>query len=100
MTIETLLDNVLQIEIAVYLAAPTLAIAVLSVTDLPPGQRIALFAGFVVLWSATFPGIVGRTLSKPVVDFWYYSLSILGVMLFFLSNTVQRERIELADDFR
>ncbi len=47
-----------------------------------------------LVWSLLFPVIV-RPLPKEAVDFWYYCLGAVGVLLFYFSSSDERTRLEL-----
>lgn len=65
------------------------------------GTLIVLFAFFVFIWSLWFPGKQqqNRALPKQKVDFWYYSLAIAGVVLFFSVQGDRREKVLLASQY-
>ena len=94
--------KVLLCEIGIYLIGPGFGILILGILSLLGWHgdskiKILIFTVFIILWSLWFPGKKDcrRRLNKSVVDFWYYSLALCGVVLFFMTGAAQREKIAL-----
>ncbi len=61
--------------------------------------KLVAFALGVGLASLLFPKIV-EPLPKDAVDFWYYFLAIVAVVLFYFHNSAQRTAVERYDEYQ
>jgi hypothetical protein len=76
-----------------------LAAILLSLEPVSTEFRILLFAVAILAFSLVVqPHLLGG-LPGDAVDFWYYTLAIVGVVLFFFANDDQRRKLSLQDSY-
>lgn len=93
-------NNVFHKVILGFLSVPILVASVCAIVPDYSVIKVLVFAIIVFVWSLVFPTkLKGQDLTLPggAVDFWYYSLALFGVLLFFSSNADQRERLRLSE---
>jgi hypothetical protein len=93
---DTLKSNVWSRVIACFLAPPLALIILFAFAQEPAELFVFLFACVVFLWALTYPGIAGE-LPNTAVDFWYYTLGLGSVVLFFIVNSAERSKLSLKD---
>ena len=99
MSREDLINNVSSGRIALFLAVPAALAVVLAWVPFPASASIIVYAVAVFFLALWWPGAQSRKLDRAVVDFWYYTLALVGTALFFITNSGQREKLELAEAY-
>ena len=82
--------------IACYLIVLVIIAVGVSLLPFAAEVKLILFALAALAWAIRFPRWKQRLPSERV-DFWYYTLGIIGTLLFFLANDLQRQKLELQD---
>ena len=91
MALQSLISNVVTKRIVLFLGSASVISVLVNLIPFRIEYRVAIFGIVIFTFSLCFP-VVFSELEQQSADFWYYTLAMIGVFLFFIDEGEKERR--------